>query len=299
LRELAERYMQEMAQDPKSSQSGDEPVDAKDLDAMLNQLEDSAKNGAREDAEAMLDQLQDMMENMRGAQSAEEGAAEKQLRQQMKELDKLLRDQQALRDDTFRKDERERARRQHPDAAPDADDKTEPQSLEQRQRELKDRLEAMKKALKSLGMKGEPGFDDAQKDMEDAEGDLQGKGDGQDSQGSGQGKGRTPMGDAVEAQGRALEALRKGAQGMQQQMQAGGGQGKGGYRSVGKGKGKGRDPFGRNDNGERGASEGQLNEGPEAAARARQVQQELRRRLADPNRTSDERGYIERLLKAE
>jgi len=298
LRQLAERYMREMAQDPRSSQSGDEPVDAKDLDAMLNQLEDSARNGAKDDAEAMLDQLQDMLENMRGAQSAEQSAAEKEFRRQMGELDKLLRDQQALRDDTFRKDERERARRQHPEAAPDSDN-ADPQSLEQRQQALRDRLEAMKKALKSLGLKGEPGFDDAQKDMEDAEGDLQGKGQGQDSQGAGQGRGRTPMGDAVEAQGRALEALRKGGQGMQQQMQANG-QGKGrGFRAVGKGQGQGRDPLGRDKNGERGASEGQLHEGPEAAARARQVQQELRRRLSDPNRPSDERGYIERLLKPE
>ena len=302
LRQLAERYMQEMAQDPKSSQSGEEPLDSKDLDAMLNQLEDSARNGAKEDAEAMLDQLQDMFENMRGAQSAEQSQAEKELRRQMGELDKLLKDQQALRNDTFRHDERERAKRQHPDAAPQNGEDADPQSLEQRQQELRDRLEAMKRALKSLGMKGEQGFDDAQKDMEDAERDMQGQpgqGDGQDSPGAGQGRGRTPMGDAVEAQGRALEALRKGAQGMQQQMQANGqGQGKG-YRAVGKGQGKGRDPLGRNKNGERGASEGQLNGGPEAAARARQVQQELRRRLSDPNRPTDERTYIERLLKAE
>jgi hypothetical protein len=107
------------------------------------------------------------------------------------------------------------------------------------------------------------------------------------------------MGDAVEAQGRALEALRKGAQGMQKQMQAAGKGKGGGYRAMRKGQGQGRDPLGRDKDGERGASEGQLHEGPEAAARARQVQQELRRRLADPNRPTDERGYIERLLKSE
>jgi uncharacterized protein (TIGR02302 family) len=299
LRQLAERYMQEMAQNPQSSQSGDEPLDSKDLEAMLNQLEDSAKNGAKDDAQAMLDQLQDMFENMRGAQSAEESEAEKELRRQMSELNKLLKDQQALRDDTFKHDERERARRQRPDASPDNGDDADPQSLQQRQQDLRDRLEAMKRALKSLGAKGEPGFDDAQKDMEDAERDMQGKGDGQEGQGAGQGRGHTPMGDAVEAQGRALEALRKGAQGMQQQMQAAG-KGKGnGYRAVGKGQGQGRDPLGRDKNGERGSSEGQLHEGPEAAARARQVQQELRRRLSDPNRPTDERSYIERLLKSE
>ena len=67
--------------------------------------------------------------------------------------------------------------------------------------------------------------------------------------------------------------------------------------AVGRGDGRqGRDPLGRGLDGPRGASEGQLNEGPEATERARRVLQELRRRLADPNRPGDERDYLERLL---
>ncbi len=75
-------------------------------------------------------------------------------------------------------------------------------------------------------MKGEKGFDDAQGDMKEAEGDLKGgqrKGDK-----SGQG-GQGGKGAAVDAQGRALEALRDGAQGLQKQMDGQGkGKGKGG-----------------------------------------------------------------------
>ena len=317
LRELADRYMREMAETAKPGEQGDEQADAKDLDEMMNELEQSARNGARDQAEAMLDELQDMLENMRGAQSAEESQAEKQLRKQMGELDKLMRDQQALRDKTFRRDQRERERRAQPDGEPqsgdDAQQDGDQQSLDQQQQALSERLEELKRQMKSLGMKGEQGLDEAQGDMKDAERNLKGPGQGQGPQGQQQGdgqgdglaqgppgRGRTPLGDAVDAQGRALEALRKGAEGLQKQMQANG-QGKGGYRATSRGPGQrkqGRDPLGRGA-GDRGTSEGLLNEGPEAAARARQVQQELRRRLADPNRAAEERDYFERLLKSE
>ncbi len=305
LRELADRYAREMAENAENGKEDDAAADAKDLDDMMSQLEDNARNGARDQAEAMLDELQDMLENMRGPQSAEDAQAEREMRRQMGELGKLLRDQQALRDKTFRRDQKQRgaAPDGQPEAGQDAED-SDPQSLEQQQQALKDRLEELKRQLKSLGMKGQPEFDDADRDMGDAEGNLQdekgssGAGQGPEGPGSGPGRGgHSRLGDAVDAQGRALEALRKGAQGLEKQMQASGeGQG---YRAMrGKGQsGKGRDPLGRNNrNGERGTSEGLLHESPEAAARARQVQQELRRRLADPNRTGEEKDYLERLL---
>ena len=106
LRETAERYMQELARNSPPASPEDEPVDSKDVESMLDQLEDSATNGAREDAEAMLDELQDMFENMRGARDAQQSPGAREMRRQMGELDKLLRDQQKLRDDTFRHDQR-------------------------------------------------------------------------------------------------------------------------------------------------------------------------------------------------
>jgi hypothetical protein len=222
------------------------------------------------------------------------------MRKQMDELGKLLRDQQALRDDTFRQDQREQLGR---DAPPDQGDQGKP-SLDQRQQALRDRLAELQRQLKSLGMKGEKGFDDAQGDMKEAEGDLkgEGQGDGQGDKGGAGGtddQGRTGKGRAVDAQGRALEALRQGAQGLQKQAQ-GNGQGGGGYRATSRRPGSGgpgRDPLGR-ESGNRGdALEGSLNGGPDVAERARRVLEELRRRLADPNRSADERDYFERLLK--
>jgi hypothetical protein len=282
----------------------------------------------------MLDQMQQMFENMRSAQDEQESPGEREMRKQIGELEKLLRDQQALRDDTFRSDQKDRARKrsqrnqsspgqdQDSQSQPDQDgsnppdqsdndsaqddkqgedqsDKGQPQ-LGDRQQELRDRLAELQRKLKSLGMKGEKGFDDAQGDMKEAEGDLKGgqsKGDK-----SGQG-GQGGKGGAVDAQGRALEALRDGAQGLQKQMDGQGkGKGKGGKGTyVGRrgrpGEMPGDDPLGRGAQGEKGREDGPLKESAGVAERARRVMEELRRRLADPARPVDERDYLERLLK--
>ena len=176
--------------------------------------------------------------------------------------------------------------------------------LDQEQGNLRDRLAEMQRRLKALGLEGEKGFDDAEGDMSEAQGDLKGEGSGSAETGSpdskgGKGRGGKGDSDAVDAQGRAMQALREGAQGLQRQMQGPGGQsgrtvtmGRRGQRDQ-----PGGDPLGRGPNGQRGASEGQLHEGQAATERARRVLQELRRRLSDPNRPTDERDYLERLLR--
>jgi hypothetical protein len=282
----------------------------------------------------MLDQMQEMFENMRSAQEGQESPAEREMRKQIGELEKLLRDQQALRDDTFRSDQKDRARKRaqrdqsspgqqdlqgQPDQdgsnPPDQGDNDSGQSGKQdqdqadqgqsplgdRQQELRDRLAELQRKLKRLGMKGEKGFDDAQGDMKEAEGDLKG------GQGKAGKSGQSGKGAAVDAQGRALDALRDGAQGLQKQMQ-GQGQGKGKGRN---GKGNyvargfrpgerpGDDPLGRGAEGEKGREDGPLKQSAGAAERARRVMEELRRRLGDPARPVDERDYLERLMKRE
>ena len=333
LREAANRFMSEMARNSPDSSPEDQNVQSKDMDKMMDQMEEAARNGSREDAQAMLDQMQEMFENMRSAQDDQESPADREMQKQIGELEKLLKDQQALRDDTFRSDQKDRARKrsrrnqsspdqQDSQGQPDQDgsnapdqsdndsdqddkqdqdqaDKGQPQ-LGDRQQELRDRLAELQRKLKSFGMKGEKGFDDAQGDMKEAEGDLkggQGKGDK-----SGQG-GQGGKGAAVDAQGRALEALRDGAQGLQKQMDGQGkGKGKGGKGTyVGRrsrpGERPGDDPLGRGKEGEKGREDGPLNQSAGAAERARRVMEELRRRLADPNRPVDERDYLERLMK--
>ena len=337
LREAARRFMSEMARESAPDTTAeDRNLQAQDLDKLLDQMEDTARNGSREEAQAMLDQMQEMFENMRSARDGEESPGEREMRKQIGELEKLLHDQQALRDDTFRSDQRDRARgRSHNRAAPPGEDDQQAQPnedgsprspnegdneadpsvrpdqdqadkdalpLDQRQRALRDRLAELQRKLKSLGMKGEKGFDDAQGDMKEAEGDLSGD---QGKSGTGGQNGKTGKGAAVDAQGRALEALRDGAQGLEKQMQ-GQGQGKGKGRN-GKGNYVARrarpgdppadDPLGRGPEGDKGREEGPLKETAGAAERARRVMEELRRRLADPTRPVDERDYLERLMK--
>jgi uncharacterized protein (TIGR02302 family) len=297
LRDAAERYLRDLAQQaPQQPNDADAQLPQQDLESMLDRMEDMARNGARQDAEAMLDQMQNMFENMRGAADAQDDQASRELRKQMDELGKLLRDQQALRDDTFRQDQREQLGRD----APQGQGGQANPSLDDRQRALRDRLAELQRRLKSLGMKGEKGFDDAQGDMKEAEGDLKGDGQGDKDGGGGlDDQGRTGKGRAVDAQGRALEALRQGAQGLQKQAQ-GDGQGGGGYRATSRRPGSGgpgRDPLGRESGNRGGALEGSLNSGPSVAERARRVLEELRRRLADPSRPEEERDYFERLLK--
>ncbi|HYA72282.1 MAG TPA: TIGR02302 family protein, partial [Roseiarcus sp.] len=139
LREAAERYVRDLAQQDAGENADAAPMEEKDLESLLDRFEDTARNGARQDAEAMLDQLQGMFENMKSARDAQPSPAEREMGKQLSELEKLLRDQQALRDDTFRRDQRERMRREATPETNEGESKAEP-TLEQRQRALRDRL---------------------------------------------------------------------------------------------------------------------------------------------------------------
>jgi uncharacterized protein (TIGR02302 family) len=297
LRAAAEKFTRELAQRPNDERDS-ETMTTQDLDNLLDRMEDTARTGDKAQAQAMLDQLQNLFENMKSAKS-HSSPAERELRRQMGELDKLMRDQQALRDDTFRRDQRERKRRaapgdqqgedgqpqDNPDASPGDDQDGDATPLDERQKALRNRLGQLQQGMRALGLKGEKGFDDANGAMGEAEGDLKPGGKGK--------------GSAVGEQGRALEALREGAQGLQKQMQGENGEGEGVEATTGKPGGqKGRDPLGRDRNGPKGsATDGRLGDAVGAAERAYRVLEELRRRLADPNRPGEERDYLERLLK--
>src|SRR5262249_43543204 len=55
LREAAKRFMSEMARNAKPSADQDEQnLQTQDLDKLLDRMEDTARNGSREDAQAML-----------------------------------------------------------------------------------------------------------------------------------------------------------------------------------------------------------------------------------------------------
>lgn len=295
-RELAENAQKQAGADQQDQDQDDQMLNEQDLQSLLDRMEETARSGDRAEAQAMLDQLQNLFENLRGARRGGASQAERQMRKTLGDVDKLLRDQQKLRDDTFRQDQRARRRSGAPDAqqqdqpGDQSADSGQEQSgdgtpLDERQKALRDRLNDLQRRMKGLGLKSEQGFDDADRAMGDAEGDLK--------------QGQNGRGKAIGDQGRALEALRRGAQGMQQQMegQQGSGEGEAEIR-PGRGQGqRGRDPLGREFGPQgRGAAMGPLGDAIGAAERARRVMEELRRRLSDPNRPGDERDYLERLL---
>ena len=106
---------------------------------------------------------------------------------------------------------------------------------------------------------------------------------------------------AVESQGRALEALRKGAQGMAQSMQQqmGQGQGPGQPGRTGQARANGdTDPLGRPLRGRDYGDDTTVKvPGEIDVQRARRILEELRKRFGESFRPQLELDYIERLLK--
>ena len=114
----------------------------------------------------------------------------------------------------------------------------------------------------------------------------------------GEGRGR-----AVDAQGRALQALRRGADQLASRMQGEGerGPGRGSGRAAAApdgAPGEGADPLGRSDRTPARHDAGERYDplGLPPALRARRVQEELRRRLGQPERPAEELDYLQRLL---
>ena len=311
LRRQMDKFVAEMAQKNARNEQGRPDPNAKsvtqqDLQKMMQKMQEMAEAGNTAEAQRMLDQLQNILENLRTAKQGEQGnQASRDMNHAMSELEKMTQDQQALRDKTFKQGQS--ARRAPNDASPDDEDEDggpgenappnaqagngdqpNDEGLQNAQKSLRQRLDEVQKNMRQLGMEGEQGLDDAEQAMKDAEGAL--------------GQGQAGNRRAVDAQGRALQGLQKGASGMAQQMargqsdESGEGQGQGGQVGQGSSGDSDSDPLGRHREG-RGQMETRgsaLDEG--VSARAARVLQELRRRLANPNRPTEELDYLERLL---
>ncbi|HVZ54603.1 MAG TPA: DUF4175 family protein, partial [Pseudolabrys sp.] len=120
----------------------------------------------------------------------------------------------------------------------------------------------------------------------------------------GEAEGNLGQGDAdgaVDAQGRALEAMRKGAQGLAQQMQQQeGNNGPGPNGRPGRGRQRAQqdtDPLGRPMRGREYGDDVTVKvPGEIDAQRARRILEELRKRYGESSRPQLELDYIERLL---
>jgi len=307
LREAMNEYLREFAEraqkDPNLAdqmQPGEE-ITQQDLDKLMDQIEDMAKSGNREQAEELLSQLEEMMNNLQAGRDQQQGQGQQgQMRKQMNKLGEIMRRQQEMMNETYRMDQMQRGQQQgggNPDQQPGEGGDQRGQNnqggmspeefadamrqLQERQGKLRGDLDQLMQDLQGLGIKPGQGFGEAGDAMGQAETALG------ESQGD----------EAVGQQGRALDALRKGAQDMMQQMQQAM-QGDQGGSGEGRRQGNsGRDPLGR----PRATSGPDINDSVKIpdeidVQRARQILEAIRKRLGNSLSPQIERDYLERLL---
>jgi len=279
-----------------------------DIEQMLRNLENMARSGDRDMAQQMLSQLRDLLDRLQSGRMADQGQSQR-FGQMMDEFGNLLGRQQQLLDDTFGQQRRQGERSQQPgqrgqgqrgqrgqgqqgqgqqgqgqqgqgqqQGQGEGEDGDQMGALGDRQRELRDMLGRLQRGLRDFGLNAPGQFNGAGEAMERAEralrdGDLEG---------------------ASQEEARALEQLRQGAREMAQQMLSQMPSRYGMSDSRGE-----LDPMGRPP---------QRTEGPDPGVgvkvpdqidiqRAREILEELRRRLGEPTRQPLELEYLERLLK--
>ena len=236
LRAALDNFMRQLAEQLRNNpQALARPLDPntkmmrqQDLNNMIERMERLSRSGDKEAAKQLLEQLQQMLENLQMAQPGQSGDGD--MEQALNELGDMIRKQQQLRDKTFKQGQdsrRDHARGKQGDQGMG--------DLQQDQQGLRDRLKKLQQELAKRGM-GQQGrkASAARRANKGQDGDRQ-QGDGED----GLGEADSAMGDAggklgegnadgaVDSQGKALDALRKGAQSLAEAMQQGDGDGQG------------------------------------------------------------------------
>ena len=303
MRQLAEQLRNNPQQLARPLDPNAKVMRQQDLKNMIDRMERLSRSGDKDAARALLDQMQQMLENLQMAQPGQQGDGD--MDQALNELGDMIRKQQQLRDKTFRQGQDSRRDRSRGEKG----DQGAMDGLQQDQQALRDRLSKLLDDMKKNGMmpgqrgeKGQPG-----------QGQQSQQGQGQDGQdGDSLADADSAMGDAgnqlgqgnadnaVDSQGRALEALRKGAQDLAQSMQPGEGQDNGPGNRAGRQQNSASttDPLGRPLSGKEWSDDLSVKiPGDIDVQRVRRILEELRRRLADPQRPQIELDYIERLLK--
>ncbi|MBI3678191.1 MAG: TIGR02302 family protein [Proteobacteria bacterium] len=267
-REALQRYLQTLAQSAPNS-SMQIPPNAKvlsdrDLQTLLDAIQQMAQSGSREQAAQALALLQSLLENLHMQAGNGTGSApgDKALSDTIQGLGDLMGRQRQLLDKTFRQQQ----------GNPDPKDGG-AKGLAQQQQQLRDDLGKVLKGLDGHAQTPKS-FGNAHREMGNAQNQL----------------GTQQFDSAGESEKNALEALRQGSSELAQELMKQSGQQPG--------DGSDQDPFGRT-NAARGPTFGNDVKVPEQSdlERARSILQELRRRAAERGRPKQELDYIERLLK--
>src|SRR5262249_249353 len=256
LRAALDNFMRQLADQMRNNpQQLARPLDPntkvmrqQDLNNMIERMERLSRSGDKEAAKQLLDQLQQMLENLQMAQPGQNGDSD--MEQALNELNDMIRKQQQLRDKTFKQGQDSRRDRMRGKQGGDqsmGDLQQDQQGLRDRLKKLQDELAKRGMGQQQQGQRGQKG----NRGQQGQSGDQQGQGQqGQGEQGQaddadqgdgddGLGEADSAMGDAsgqlgdgnadaaVDSQGKALDALRKGAQSLAEAMQQGDGQGDG------------------------------------------------------------------------
>lgn len=275
LRAALDRYMQALAEQLRNMpfaemQPGDPDLRAimpQDLSRMLDAIENMARSGARDQARQMLSELRRLMENLRAGRMQPPSQAQQQMQQALNELAEMIMRQQQLMDETFRLD-------QEGGDGEGGDPRA--GELGEGQAALRQRLQQMIEQLRQMGGEGGEALGRAERNMGRAGEEL--------------GAGRP--GGAVPEQGAAIDNLRQGAQALGEALARG---------QSGPGmdaRGEPGDPLGR-PLPSRGVDLGSRVKVPDAidTQTVREILEELRRRLGEPQRPRIELDYIDRLLR--
>ena len=308
LRAALDKFLQALAEQMRKNPQMARPFDpnartmrSQDLKNMIDRLEQMARSGAKDAARKLLEELQQMLENLQMARPGQQDGDMDDDMSALDELGNMIREQQNLRDKTFRQGQDQRRQQRGPRGQQQPPQQGQQQQqqgdkfgeLRQNQQTLREQLKKLLEEMKKRGQMDQPGqgqdpgegLGQAEQAMRDAEGSLgEGNADG-----------------AVDAQGRALEALRRGAQSLAQQMQQNGPGGPGPGQPGRTGPARANndtDPLGRPLRGRDYGDDVTVKvPGEIDVQRARRILEELRRRFADPARPQLELDYLERLLK--
>ena len=306
LRTALNEYLQQMAREaqknptmPNGQNSEQQMLSQQDLERMMKQIEEMAKSGARDSAQQMLSELRDLLDRMQSAESQNaQSQQSQQMMQMMSELGDIVGQQQSLMDETFsqqrqqgqqgqegQRGQGQGQRRRGPQSGEQGQGQQQGQGqngrtgrgqLGERQRGLRNRLGQLQRDMQGAGIGQSDEISEAQQAMRNAERALE-EGD---------------LDGATQEQSRALDQLRKGAQQMAQQMLQNMPQ------RYGQNGETPRDPLGRPQR-SRGPDQGTSVKVPDEidVQRARELLNELRKRLGEAQRPTDELEYIERLLR--
>ncbi len=321
MRELAEQAQERQDQFVDGQNKDQQFLSSRDLERMMKNIEDMAKNGSREQAQQMLSELRDLLDRLQSSkQSAEQNQKSREMMEKMDELGNLVGKQQQLMDDTFGKmrkendrgQKAERGQQQRPGGM--SGEQRPGQKGQRGQQGQRQQGQRGQQGQDGEGQKGERGqgppeqgggLGDRQKALREELDRLQrgldelglGHSDQMDAAREAMENAEKALGSqdyetATDEQGRALDQMRKGAQQMAKEML------KNMPQRYGQNGDAPRDPLGRP----------QRSQGPDLGTsvkvpdeidrqRAREILEELRRRFGEQTRPTNELDYIERLLK--